>query len=391
MMAARTALAALLAACLTLPAGTAVAAEDGEADGTKAPVTPAVSAYRSWSLPLFKRWSIRPYTSSRMAAADGVAYVGTREGRLVAVEASTGAVRWIRDLGGRISGGPAVGQGGRVYVGSGEGKVWALAADSGATQWQAQVSSEVITVPRLAAGMLFVRTADDFLWALRTADGGTRWSYNVEGRSLALRGGSRPAFADGRIFTGFSTGELVALESSDGSPAWRETIASPSGRTELERMVDVDAAPRVVDGMVIAAAYHGSVMALSVSSGQQLWKRKFSVHADPVVAGDRIFITTADSEVVALDRSGGGTLWTQKTLADAGTLSAPVLTERAVVVGDGHGRVSWLERDSGRLLGQIDLGPSAVHSPPLVVGDGAVLALTDQGVLNRVGLPTDGR
>jgi len=85
--------------------------------------------------------------------------------------------------------------------------------------------------------MALVRTADDFLWALRMADGGKRWSFNVEGRTLALRGGSRPAFADGRIYAGFSNGELVALESADGSPAWRETIATPSGRTELERLV----------------------------------------------------------------------------------------------------------------------------------------------------------
>jgi outer membrane protein assembly factor BamB len=364
---------------------TAAPAADGQEDES-----PAVTPYRSWSLPLFKRWSIRPYTSARMDVAEGTAFVGTREGRLLAVAADSGAVRWVRDLGGRIAGGPTVGEGGRVYVGTDTGEVWAVAAETGATQWRAQVSSEVITVPRLAAGMVFVRTADDFLWALRAADGGSRWSFNVEGRSLALRGGSRPAFANGRVYAGFSTGELVALESGDGKPAWRETIASPSGRTELERMVDVDAAPRIVEGMVIAAAYHGSVMALNAADGQQLWKRQFSVYSDPVVANDRVFLTTTESQVVALDRSGGGTLWTQKALADAGSLSAPALTERAVVVGDGKGRVSWFARDTGELLGQIDLGPSAVHSPPLPVGGGVVLAMTDEGTLNRIGLPQSG-
>jgi outer membrane protein assembly factor BamB len=273
---------------------------------------------------------------------------------------------------------------GRVYVGTDQGRVYALAADSGDTAWKSEVSSEVITAPRVAGGMVFVRTADDFLWALRTADGGDRWSFNVEGRSLALRGGSRPAFRDGRVYAGFSSGELVALDAGDGSPRWREAVATPSGRTELERMVDVDAAPAVVDGMVIAAAYQGAVVAMDTGNGQQLWKRNFSVYNDPAVAGERVYLTTDEQTVIALDRDNGGTLWTQKALSGSGALSAPAVAEEAVVVGDGEGRVTWFHRGSGKVMGQIDLGPSAVHGPPLVLEDGAVLALSDQGTLHRI-------
>ncbi|MFA9460856.1 outer membrane protein assembly factor BamB [Thiohalorhabdus methylotrophus] len=373
----------VLALALVFPPSAAHAAE--EEDGGPDPA--AFSAYRSWAMPVFKDWSVRPYTSSRMAERNGQAYVGTREGRLYSVDAESGGISWVRDLGGRFAGGPAISENGeRVYIGTDEGEVWALKTGNGETIWKSQVSSEVITVPRMAAGMVFVRTADDFLWALRAADGGTRWSYNVEGRSLALRGGSRPAYFEGKVFSGFSTGELVALDAGNGSPQWRESIATPTGRTELERMVDVDAAPVVLDGIVYAAAYHGSVSALQAGSGRQLWQRKFSVHNDLAVAGQRIFIATSDSKVVALDRDNGGTLWTQKVLQGAGSLSAPVLTERAVVVGDGQGRVTWFARESGKVLAQMDVGLSAVHSPPLPVGEGALLVLTDEGTLNRVGL-----
>lgn len=364
-------------------AGPALPAAEAQQDGE----TAAVTAYRSWSQPLFKRWSIRPYAAARMAAQEGRAFVGTREGRLVAVDAGSGAIRWVRDLAGRIAAGPAVSEGGRVFVGTGAGKVWALDAENGDTLWQAQVSSEVMTVPRVASGMVFVGTADDFLWALRAADGGTRWSFNVEGQGLSLRGASRPAFHRGRVFTGFSNGELVALESGEGKPAWRQSVASPSGRTELERMVDVDAAPQVVDGTVIGAAYHGSVVALNAGDGQQLWQRNFSVHNDPAVTGDRVFLTTAEGDVVALERENGGTMWTQDVLRDAGSVSAPVLTDRAVVVADGAGRVTWFARDGGRLLGRIQVGPSPIHGPPLPLDDGALLVLTDEGTLSRIGLP----
>lgn len=342
--------------------------------------------HRAWSLPLFRHWSVRPYAATRMAAADGIAYVGTREGRLFAVEAVSGDIRWARWLGARVSGGPSLGRDGRVYVGTDGGKVWCLDPGTGETVWKVGVSSEVMTAPTLAAGMVFVRTADDFLWALRGADGGTRWSYNVEGRSLALRGASRPVFRRGTVFTGFSTGELVALKAGDGSPRWREAIATSSGRTELERMVDVDASPVVVDGTVIAAAYQGGVVALEAASGQQLWKREISVHNDLAVAGSMVFVTTAKGTVMALDRDGGGTMWTQKGLADAGALSPPVVAGETVVVGDGEGRLTWLRRETGEVAGQLDLGPSGIHGPPLVLDGGWLLALTDQGVLNRVRL-----
>ncbi|MFP4560010.1 MAG: outer membrane protein assembly factor BamB [Thiohalorhabdus sp.] len=360
----------------------AVSGQEQEEDGP-----PSLTSHRSWAMPLFKDWSVRPFAATRMAAADGLAFIGTREGRLYAVDAESGGIRWVRDLGGRVAGGATLGEDNeRVYVGTDEGEVWGLRAEDGETVWRAQVSSEVITAPRVASGMVFLRTADDYLWALRAADGGTRWSYNVEGRSLALRGGARPAYRDGLVFTGFSTGELVALEAGDGRPSWRERIATSTGRTELERMVDVDTGPVVRDGTVYTAAYHGAVVALEAGSGQQLWQRKFSVFNDLAVDDEALYITTADAKVMALDRSNGGTLWTQTDLEDAGSLSAPVLTEHAVVVGDSRGRVTWYHRDSGKILARREVGISAVNSPPLPLEGDDLLVLTDQGTLNRLGL-----
>lgn len=360
-----------------------------EEPGTPTPEQMAESPgdpYRSWSLPLFQSWTIRPYSSVPIAGGNDRAFVGTREGRLAAVDPDSGTVLWVRDLPARIGAGVAQGDDGRIYVGTDGGEVLALKAGSGETVWRAQVSSEVSAKPLVAAGMVFVRTADDFLWALRASDGGERWSFNVEGRGLVLRGAASPAFHEGTVFTGFSNGELVALDAENGSPRWREALAEPSGRTELAQLVDVDAAPRVIEGRVISAAYQASVVAFSASEGQQLWERSLSVHNNPAVAPERVFLTTTEGSVMALDPASGGTLWTQKALQGSGSLSPPVITGRAVAVGDGLGRVTWIHRESGKVLGQKDLGPSAVHGAPLALEDGALLALTDQGTLNRIGL-----
>lgn len=381
---ARTSWLAALAALLCLLGIGAAVAESGPG-GDKEQAAPAPAPDRVWSLPLFAEWSIRPYAASRLAHHQGRAFLGTRGGRIYAVDAVSGSLEWTRETGARVSAGPVVdAERDRLYVGTDEGEVLALTTDDGSVVWRQQVSSQVIAQPRVAAGMVLLRTADGSLWALRASDGGKRWSFSVQAPSLVLRGGGQVAFHDGLAYAGFSNGELVAVDVSDGSAQWREKIATPSGRTELERMVDVDAAPRVVNGTVIAAAYHGKVAALEAGSGRQIWSRSFSVHHDPVVRSERVVLITEDRHVVALDRSSGGTLWTQKGLADHASLSDPALVGDWLVVGDGEGALHWINLGDGRRAARLGVGLSAAHSTPLAVGDGHLLALTDQGTLNRV-------
>jgi outer membrane protein assembly factor BamB len=372
--------AALLLLGWALASGAAAETGEGSSEERAAPAPDRV-----WSLPLFGQWSVRPYAASRLAEDQGRAYVGTREGRVYAVDADSGGMLWTRDVGARVAAGPVVDDDkGQLYVGTDEGEVLALAADDGSEIWRQEVSSQVIAQPRVAAGMVLLRTADGFLWALRTSDGGKRWSFSVQAPSLVLRGGGQVAFHDGLAIAGFSNGELVAVDVTDGSAKWREKVATPSGRTELERMVDVDAAPQVVDGTVVAAAYHGKVVAMEAGSGRQIWSRSFSVHNDPVVHEGRVYILTEDGHVVALDRSSGGTLWTQKGLAGRGALSDPAWAGGWLVVGDGEGALHWIDPGSGRIAARQAVGLSAVHSTPLALGDGHLLALTSQGTLNRV-------
>ena len=366
-------LAKACAAALLLATPLGAGAAEGEAE-----------AERSWASRLFADWSVRPYAAAQMAQTGDTAYVATREGRLFAVAPDSGTVRWSRKLGNRLSGGPSIGEDGRLYVGDDEGQVWSLAPDTGETYWRSEVSSEVVTAPGLGGGMVLVRTADDALWALRANDGGVRWSFQVEGPSLALRGASEPVYRGGVVYAGFATGELIALDGSDGSPAWRQRIATPSGRTDLERMVDVDAEPVVLEDQLIAAAYNGAVVALSRDSGRELWNRDLSVYTNPVVAGDRVFVTTAEGRVTALDISGGGTVWTQKGLADAAPLSGPVITGDHLAVGDGQGGVTWLRQDTGHVAARLDLALSAIHGTPLALDGGGLLALSDEGALSRL-------
>jgi outer membrane protein assembly factor BamB len=184
------------------------------------------------------------------------------------------------------------------------------------------------------------------------------------------------------VFAGLADGKLVSLNLKDGSLLWEETVATPQGRSELERMVDVDANPLVMKDTVYAVAYQGRVVALERSSGRELWSRDISSFQNMTADDHALYISDAQGDIWAFDRASGAALWKQEKLRHRG-LSAPVLFDKYIVVADFQGYLHWLARDDGRLVGRYHVSDSAIVGTPFVAddrlyvleSDGAVVAL----------------
>src|SRR5690606_29964714 len=124
--------------------------------------------------------------------------------------------------------------------GSLDGEVVALDLDSGAERWRGKVSSEVLAQPAIARGVVVVRSYDGRLFGLDATTGERRWLYDRGMPSLTLRGNSTPVIAGGTVYAGYDDGRVVALRLEDGAVAWEQVVAIGEGRTELDRMVDID-------------------------------------------------------------------------------------------------------------------------------------------------------
>ena len=301
------------------------------------------------------------------AAQDTKIFAADRKGRVRAFDASTGDSIWDTDTDQPISGGPGTGEG-LVLVGTKEGEVLALEASDGKIRWRARVSSEVLAAPQAAQGVAVVRTGDGKLFGLNVADGARLWVYDRTVPVLTLRGTSAPIIHAGLAICGFDNGRLVGVALEDGQPAWDTRVALPRGRTDLERLVDIDSQPTVEGDAVYVATFQGRVAAVDLRSGQVLWRRDMSSHAGIGVDAGALYVTDEQNYVWALDRSNSASLWRQTKLRGRG-LTAPVSYGDYVVVGDQEGYLHWMRREDGQFVARQNIDGNGIAAAPLVVGD----------------------
>lgn len=312
----------------------------------------------------------------------GRLYVADAAGHIIAMDAGSGRVLWERETGLPFSGGLAV-DAKHIILGSSDGELVARSVRDGAELWSAHLDSEILSVPRIAGSGVLVHTLDDSVYALDLGSGNRRWKYSHPTPVLTLRGSSMPAVTGDSAIVGISGGKLVNLELQNGLPRWEITVTPPHGRSELARIVDIDANPIIVADIVYVATYNGDLAAVDLTTGSVLWRRQFSVHAGLAASTDVLYITDSDDLVRALAAADGTDIWKQESLKYR-HLTAPAVLGNLVVVGDGEGYAHWLDRRDGRLVARIEVADGPISGRPQVAGgrfyvygdDGTLAALT---------------
>ncbi|MFP4079596.1 MAG: outer membrane protein assembly factor BamB [Ectothiorhodospira sp.] len=318
-------------------------------------------------------------------AADRIVAAGAG-GRVSAWGLEEGEPLWDTRVEGPIT--AAVGGGeGRVIVGTGEGRAVALDLEDGEVLWRQRLSSEVMAVSAVDQGVVVLRTNDGHLHALDADTGEIGWVAGRTTPALSLRGAAVPLILRGRVAAGFDDGRVTLFGLSRGNALWEIRAAIPSGRTELERMADVDGHMAYADGVLYVAGYQGRVMALSVADGRTLWQRELSSHRGLTLAGDRVLVTDARGRIWALDRATGGPLWQQDRL-ERREVTVPAVMDGHAVVGDFEGHLHWLSLEDGRLLGRVRGDRSGIMGS-LRVRDGTLYALGHSGELTAITLPAE--
>ncbi|MCL5975173.1 MAG: outer membrane protein assembly factor BamB [Gammaproteobacteria bacterium] len=262
----------------------------------------------------------------------------------------------------------------------------ALDESTGKELWRQRLSSEVLAPPKVGGGSAIVRTADGRLTALSATNGNILWNYQRAVPLLSLRGVSAPVIEGQSVLAGYDNGKLVALSLTDGKVIWDRSVAIPSGRTELERLVDIDADPVVHNGIVYVVAFQGNLAAMDVDTGQTLWDREMSstsgIAVDPTNA---VYVSDNQSYLWAIADGTGDSLWRQ-TLLLRRSISAPAIVGDYVVVGDFEGYLHWVSRSDGRFVARQRIDKNAIRSQP-VVRDGVLYVMTTGGKLTAIRIP----
>ena len=306
------------------------------------------------------------YLALTPAVTERWVFAASRDGKVVKIDRNTGKKVWTMDTGHTITGGVAAGYG-LVAFGTANGDAVVLDENDGKTLWVKEVGGEVLSAPAIASDLVIVQSIDGRIHALNRKDGTVSWLYDTAIPILTLRGESTPYVRGGVTLAGFANGKLAAIDTETGAVGWERPIGEPTGRSELERLIDLDGRFWVSGKTVYAATYQGRVAAVDIPSGRLLWQRKMSSFSGVSEFLNQVYVVDDESNIHALDSLSGTDLWTQSALRGR-SLSAPTAYDRYVVVGDFQGYLSWLSYKDGSFVARVKVSVPAYRNPNAKLG-----------------------
>lgn len=304
-------------------------------------------------------------------------YGASGKGVLTRVDRATGKQVWRVESGVTASSGVGSGEG-LVLIGSDKGDVLAYGED-GKLRWKSKVSSEVLSAPQAAQGVVIVRSGDGRIAGLDAADGKRIWLYERSTPALVVRSHAGVTLQRGVAFAGFAGGKLAAMKVKDGSILWEASVSQPRGSTELERISDITSNPVADDEQVCAIAFQGRVACFDAAQGSPLWNREIGSDKGMMLLRKYLYLSDAHGSVMTLDKTSGSTLWKNEQLFMRDTATPYVLGD-FVVVGDYEGYLHGMNRENGSFAARVKLDGSAIQAAPIGLDDGLLVQTRDGGL-----------
>ncbi|KGK21399.1 membrane biogenesis protein [Vibrio navarrensis] len=314
-------------------------------------------------------------------------FIASRDGEVKALDPQKGNTLWRAQLGkdgsAKLSGGITAAYS-QVFIGSENGEVIALDQETGEEKWRVAVAGEVLAKPVAEGSLVIVNTSNGILIALDQTNGEQKWAISTDVPNLTLRGDSTPVAVSGGVFWGTANGRLAAAIVERGQLIWQQPVGTPKGATEIDRLVDVDSSPILLGGNLYVVGYNGQLIGIDLRSGKATWKRNYSSAIDMATDGSRLFLVTDKDHLVAVDARSGTELWENAQLQHR-LLTAPVIVNNYLVVGDSEGYLHWLDKSTGEFVAQQMVNDSGFAVGPTVLPDG-YLIVTRNGKIKKLTL-----
>jgi outer membrane protein assembly factor BamB len=306
------------------------------------------------------------------AVRDGVFYVASGDGEVLALDADTGNVRWRAQAGSAVSAG--VGSDGRVTSVVTRGNE-VVSFEAGRELWRKRVPSSVVTPPLVAGERVFVVTVDRAVHAFDALDGRRLWVLQRPGDALTLAQASVLAAHKNTLLVAQGS-KLAGVDPLRGTVQWEVPMASPRGSNEVERLADLVGPLTRTGDSVCMRAFQSAVACADAARGAVLWSRNAGGANAVAGDGERVFGADASDRITAWRAGTGDVVWSTEKLLYRG-LSGALAVGPVVVFGDSEGYVHFLSATTGEQQLRLPTDGKAVVGTPVLAGN--TLLVTTQG------------
>lgn len=295
----------------------------------------------------------------------------------------TGQKRWKTPVADTVTAGVNVGEG-MIFVGTTGGNAIALDQATGKPRWVQALSSEILAVSPASNGMVVFRSNDGKVHGLSTRTGEVLWQQSRKTPILSLRGSSTPIVTGNKVIVGFDNGKLTAFDLQAGHAIWEAILAVPRGRTELDRIVDIDGKLSLVGTTLYAATYNGQIAAIDVNSGGVRWSHGYSTDTGVEADSSSLYTVNAKGDVFKLAAQNGSPIWKMDDL-NRRLPTAPTIIGSHIMVGDQQGYLHFINRATGKFASRLHADKHG-YSVAAVVDGNTVYTLGKSGVLSAMQL-----
>lgn len=348
-----------------------------------------------WSVNIGEGDSRRQRISADPVVGGGRIYTLDANAQVAAVSTG-GGLLWSTDLtpargnAGDATGGGLAYDDGTLYVTLGFGDLVALDATSGGVRWRQQLGATGGGAPIVADGLIYFVAGDDTGWVVNADTGRVEWQVDATPSVANVLGGPAPALTDKLAVFAFGSGDVLATFKRGGLRRWDASVAGQRLGSATARIGDITGAPVVVGDRIFVGSHSGRMVALDAESGDRLWTAREGALGPVWPAGDSVFAVTDTNRLARIDASDGTTVWQvdlpgfvkdrPRRRAEIVAHYGPIVAGGRVIVASNDGFLRSFQPQSGALVGSVEV-PGGASSAPAIAG-GTLYVVSTNGQLH---------
>ncbi|WP_037310045.1 PQQ-like beta-propeller repeat protein [Ruegeria halocynthiae] len=335
-----------------------------------------------WSTSIGDGDSRKQRITAEPVVAGGLIYT-LDSGATVSAVTAQGQVAWSMSLvppndgDSDATGGGMAYDNGVLYVSSGYGRLTALNAKTGALKWQKRLNATGSGAPLVNGGLLYLVAGDETGWTVNTKDGRVAWQIQGTPSVGNVLGAPAPVIASDLSVFAFGSGDIAATFRRGGIRRWNASVAGGRRGRAAAQIVDVTGGPMVAGDTIYIGNHSGRTVAFDSGSGERKWTADEGAVDTVWPAGNSVFLISDRSQLVRLNAADGSVVWAQdlpgfvkdkpKRRGPIFAHYGPILAGGRIVIASNDGYLRFFNPVDGALVHRVEV-PGGATTAPVVAG-----------------------